>query len=50
MIIGLLQLYARGASRTRFERTYRAAQSLTTYVYYCTIHGRQQMSGIVAVR
>ena len=33
-----------------FERTFTAAQSLTTYVYYCTVHGRQQMSGIVEVR
>ena len=31
-----------------FTRTF--TESFETYVYYCTIHGRQQMSGIVEVR
>ena len=43
-----------GASPTQasgtYVRTFAGAQSGENFTYYCTVHGRQVMSGIIAIR
>jgi plastocyanin len=43
-----------GASPTQasgtYTKTFAAAQSGDTFTYYCTVHGRAVMSGIIAIR